>query len=99
MSTTRAFDTGFRAYDVIDVRQPPTTVIDRIAECENIVSSSLHGVIIAEVFGVKARWARFSDRPDWRHFQVPEIFICSVGISDVRSVGSGPDRTASQHLS
>jgi pyruvyltransferase len=46
---------------VIDVRDTPETVMDAIAGCEHIVSSSLHGVIIADVFGIRSRWARFSD--------------------------------------
>lgn len=36
----------------IDVRQHPSTVIKQIAECECIVSSSLHGLIIADSLGI-----------------------------------------------
>lgn len=34
----------------IDVRQHPSVVIKQIAECETIISSSLHGLIIADSF-------------------------------------------------
>lgn len=36
----------------IDVRQHPSIVIKQIAECEVIISSSLHGLIIADSFGI-----------------------------------------------
>ena len=36
----------------IDVRQHPSAVIRQIAECECIVSSSLHGLIIADSLGI-----------------------------------------------
>lgn len=36
----------------IDVRQHPSIVIKQIAECECIVSSSLHGLIIADSLGI-----------------------------------------------
>ena len=36
----------------IDVRQHPSLVIPQIAECEYIISSSLHGLIIADSFNI-----------------------------------------------
>jgi pyruvyltransferase len=38
-------------------------VVSQILECELVVSSSLHGLIIAEAFGVPARWLRNSQLP------------------------------------
>ncbi len=37
-------------------------VINDIAECENIISSSLHGIIAAQVYGVNAHWVSFSSK-------------------------------------
>lgn len=39
---------------VIDVRDPVSKVINDIASCSTIISSSLHGVIIAQSFGIPA---------------------------------------------
>lgn len=44
----------------IDVGQDWRDVVDRITKCETIVSSSLHGIIVAESYGVPAVWLRSS---------------------------------------
>ncbi len=41
---------------LIDPTQRPEIVVPAILDCEFIISSSLHGIIIAEVFGIPARW-------------------------------------------
>lgn len=40
---------------VIDVKQPPAMVIAEIASCERIISSSLHGVVIADSYRIPRR--------------------------------------------
>lgn len=40
----------------IDVSQPPLDVIAAIASCSRIVSSSLHGLVTADAFGLPRRW-------------------------------------------
>ena len=34
------------------------TMLERILECHLVVSSSLHGIIVAEAFGIPARWVK-----------------------------------------
>ena len=46
---------------IIDVTQPIERVIDSISECKLIVSSSLHGIIIAHAYGIPAAWVQLSD--------------------------------------
>lgn len=41
---------------VIDVRRPPIQVIRDISSCGSVISSSLHGLIVADSFGLPASW-------------------------------------------
>lgn len=48
---------------VIDVlRADPLDIVREIRECRAIVSSSLHGLIVAHAFGIPAAWVKWSDR-------------------------------------
>ncbi|HED12678.1 MAG TPA: polysaccharide pyruvyl transferase family protein [Gammaproteobacteria bacterium] len=40
----------------------PEYVIAHICSCERIISSSLHGIIIAHAYNIPARWVQFTDR-------------------------------------
>lgn len=40
----------------LDIRGGIETVVDQVARCERIVSSSLHGIILADALGVENKW-------------------------------------------
>jgi pyruvyltransferase len=46
---------------MIDVQSGPANVIDSICSCEVIASSSLHGIIAAEAYGIPSVWVEFGD--------------------------------------
>lgn len=47
---------------IIDVRLPALEVIEQIASCEFIYSSSLHGLIVADSFSIPNQWVGFSKK-------------------------------------
>lgn len=47
---------------IIDVRHPIDQIIDQLVSCKRIVSSSLHGIIVAHAYGVPAGWVSFGTR-------------------------------------
>lgn len=50
------------AHRVISPLLEPRAYVRAIAECESILSSSLHGLIVADALGIPNRWVRLSDR-------------------------------------
>lgn len=46
----------------IDVEDDWKTVVENIKSCKRIVSSSLHGIIIAEAYGIPAEWIYYTDK-------------------------------------
>lgn len=54
---TLAANPIFRRYNpkIINVADDPIKVITEIAQCKKIVSSSLHGIILADAFGIPRR--------------------------------------------
>jgi len=44
------------ALDLIDVRDDPVEVSRKIASCAHVIASSLHGLVVADAFGVASTW-------------------------------------------
>lgn len=51
-----------REVQLIDILDVPERVADAIAGCDRIISSSLHGIIVAHAYGIPAAWASFGDK-------------------------------------
>jgi len=62
---------------IIDVKQDPLKTIDEICSCDMIVSSSLHGIIIAEAYGIDAVWIKLSDKLIGGSFKFNDYFLGS----------------------
>lgn len=56
----------------IDPLRDPIEVLPDIRKCELIVSSSLHGIIVAESYGIPARWLKTNSVP---HFKYLDYYL------------------------
>lgn len=59
----------------IDVRQPWPSVVDEISACDVVVSSSLHGLIVAEAYGIPAVWTKASDEVLGGAFKFDDYYL------------------------
>lgn len=69
----------------IDVTNSVNTVIDQINQCKVILSSSLHGVIVAHTYGIRALHISFEESTMQKWFKFHDYFQ-SVGLNNY----SGP---------
>ena len=60
---------------IIDIEQDYTTFIDQILECDEVISSSLHGIIIAESYGIKTKWVMYGDKIEGGEFKYQDYFL------------------------
>ncbi len=70
---------------VIDITGGVKAVIDAVVSCRRILSSSLHGLIVAHAYGIPATWLKISDRPLGDDFKFRDYWA-SIGRDDASPV-------------
>lgn len=60
---------------VIDIQGEINKVVDEVCSCETIISSSLHGVILADAYGIPGYWIKLSDKLVGGNFKFKDYLI------------------------
>jgi pyruvyltransferase len=64
-------------------------VVDKITQCESIISSSLHGVICAHAYGIPAAWVKSNTKLKGDDVKF-EDFFASVDVDGIQSTFDKP---------
>ena len=78
---------------IIDILGSVREVVDQINSCECIASSSLHGLIAADAYGVPAVWIELSDRVEGNGFKFHDYYK-SIGHQQVMPIRVSNETTA-----
>lgn len=76
---------------IIDIKAGERTVVEEILRCRRVVSSSLHGLVAADAYGIPAVWVRFSDRPYGDGFKFRDYLASTESRSQEASYVSPSD--------
>lgn len=63
-----------RLIKIINVCQPIEDFIKDVLSCEKIISSSLHGIICADSYGIPNTWIKLSDKVGGKGFKFMDYF-------------------------
>jgi pyruvyltransferase len=75
---------------IIDIQSGIHRVIDQICSCRKVVSSSLHGIIAADAYGVPSKWLELSDNVSGNGFKFYDYFS-SVGRTNEKAIKLNDD--------
>ena len=74
------------AVAVIDVSRKPVDVINDIKVCRYVLSSSLHGLVVAEAYGIPTGWLELSDRVIGGGFKFADYYSALATTREPQSI-------------
>lgn len=74
LPTVKELAVRFKGAVIIDVLDEPLKVLEQIAACEKILSSSLHGLIVADALDIPNRHVHFSDNVRGNGFKFRDYY-------------------------
>jgi pyruvyltransferase len=64
-----------KSVKIIDIQDAdPFNVVEQILQCENIISSSLHGLIIADAYNIPSLWVKLSEKITGGNFKFQDYY-------------------------
>lgn len=85
-------------FKIIDIEDKIENIIENILSCELIISSSLHGLIVADAYGIQSLYVRFSDKISGGNFKFKD-YMLSVGRTDYEPYVVTENSTLSELMS
>ena len=77
---------------VLDVTAAPEEFVESLTSCEAILSSSLHGIVLAHAYGIPAAWVKISGEVHGDGFKFFDYYSSlDLKRSDVQMLTPGPD--------
>ena len=68
---------------IIDIETDAQKFVDSLYECRTILSSTLHGIIVAHAYGIPATWIEFSNKVVGDGFKFEDYFL-SLGEVNIK---------------
>lgn len=83
---------------LVDIQDDIEPFIDRMNECEFIISSSLHGLIAADTYGIPNLWVAFSDKVIGGEYKFCDYYSTTDNINPIMKVITGEDKYSLEEL-
>jgi len=64
---------------IIDIFDDELELVKKVNRCKRIVSSSLHGLILADAYGIPSKWIKISDKIFGNDFKFKDYYA-SIGV-------------------